>query len=36
MSLPYASLPTGFFIMFFLTLEQFLAFMGLGEKGKAG
>jgi TRAP-type C4-dicarboxylate transport system permease small subunit len=35
MSLPYASLPTGFFIMFFLTLEDFLMFLGLGEKGEA-
>ncbi len=33
MSVPYASLPAGFFIMFFLTLEEFLAF--LGEGGKA-
>lgn len=35
MSLPYASLPTGFFIMFFITLEEFLLFLGLGEKGEA-
>jgi TRAP-type C4-dicarboxylate transport system permease small subunit len=35
MSLPYASLPTGFFIMFFLTLEEFAVFIGLGEKGRA-
>lgn len=34
MSLPYASLPTGFFIMFFLTLEEFLLFLGLGKKGE--
>ena len=27
MSFPYASLPTGFFIMFFLTLEEFLLFL---------
>ena len=27
MSIPYASLPAGFFIMFFLTLEEFLAFI---------
>src|SRR5512136_2471662 len=27
MSIPYASLPAGFFIMFFLTLEQFLMFI---------
>jgi TRAP-type C4-dicarboxylate transport system permease small subunit len=33
MSYPYAALPTGFFIMFFLTLEEFLAFLGLGRKG---
>ena len=33
MSLPYASLPTGFFIMFFLTLEEFIGFIGLGPKG---
>lgn len=33
MSLPYASLPAGFFMMFFLTLEEFLAFLGLGKKG---
>ncbi len=36
MSIPYASLPTGFLIMFFLTLEEFLAFIGQGEKGEAG
>lgn len=35
MSLPYASLPVGFFIMFFLTLEEFLVFIGLGGKGEA-
>ena len=34
MSIPYASLPTGFFIMFFLTLEQFIMFIGQGEKGE--
>jgi TRAP-type C4-dicarboxylate transport system permease small subunit len=33
MSLPYASLPAGFLIMFFLTLEEFLAFLGLGKQG---
>jgi TRAP-type C4-dicarboxylate transport system permease small subunit len=33
MTLPYAALPTGFFIMFFLTMEEFLLFLGLGEKG---
>lgn len=35
MSAPYAALPTGFFIMFFLTLEEFLMFLGLGVKGAA-
>ena len=35
MSIPYAALPTGFFIMFFLTLEEFLVFLGLGPKGGA-
>ena len=35
MSIPYASLPVGFFIMFFLTLEEFLAFLGLESKGDA-
>jgi len=35
MSIPYASLPAGFFIMFFLTLEQFLMFIDQGEKGEA-
>jgi TRAP-type C4-dicarboxylate transport system permease small subunit len=35
MSFPYASLPTGFFIMFFLTLEEFLGFLDRGEKGEA-
>ena len=33
MSIPYAALPAGFFIMFFLTLEEFLGFVGLGLKG---
>ena len=33
MSIPYAALPTGFFIMFFLTLEEFMGFIGLGPKG---
>jgi TRAP-type C4-dicarboxylate transport system permease small subunit len=32
MSIPYAALPTGFFIMFFFTLEEFLVFLGLGAK----
>ncbi len=35
MTIPYAALPTGFFIMFFLTLEEFLVFLGLGPKGDA-
>ena len=29
MSFPYAALPVGFFIMFFITLEGFLAFLGM-------
>lgn len=33
MSYPYAALPTGFFIMFFLTMEELLIFLGLGPKG---
>jgi TRAP-type transport system small permease protein len=33
MSAPYAALPTGFFIMFFLTMEEFLIFLGLNPKG---
>ncbi len=33
MSIPYAALPTGFFVMFFLTLEELLGFIGLGPKG---
>ena len=35
MSYPYAALPTGFFIMFFLTMEELLTFLGLGRKGGA-
>ncbi len=35
MSFPYAALPTGFFIMFFLTLEEFLALLGVESKGAA-
>ena len=35
MSVPYASLPAGFFIMFFLTLEELLKFIGLGREGEA-
>ena len=31
MSVPYAALPVGFFIMFFITLEGFLAFLGMGS-----
>jgi len=34
MTVPYAALPTGFFIMFFLTMEEFLLFLGLGPKGE--
>jgi TRAP-type C4-dicarboxylate transport system permease small subunit len=34
MSIPYASLPVGFFIMFLLTLEEFLVFLGLGPRGE--
>lgn len=34
MSIPYAALPTGFLIMFFLTLEEFLIFLCLGPKGE--
>ena len=35
MSYPYAALPAGFFIMFFLTMEALLIFLGLGPKGAA-
>ena len=35
MSIPYASLPVGFFIMFFLTLEEFLVFLSPGARGEA-
>jgi TRAP-type C4-dicarboxylate transport system permease small subunit len=35
MSYPYAALPTGFFIMFFLTMEELLIFLGFGPKGAA-
>jgi TRAP-type C4-dicarboxylate transport system permease small subunit len=35
MSIPYASLPAGFFIMFFLTLEEFLGFISPGVRGEA-
>jgi TRAP-type C4-dicarboxylate transport system permease small subunit len=34
MSFPYAALPAGFFIMFFITLEEFLGLLGLGAKGE--
>jgi TRAP-type C4-dicarboxylate transport system permease small subunit len=34
MSIPYAALPTGFFIMFLLMLEEFLIFLGLSPKGE--
>lgn len=34
LSVPYAALPTGFFIMFFLTLEELLISLGLGAKGE--
>jgi len=34
MSLPYAALPIGFFIMFFVTLEDFLESLGLRPKGE--
>ncbi len=33
MTIPYAALPAGFFIMFFLTLEEFLGSLGRGPKG---
>jgi TRAP-type C4-dicarboxylate transport system permease small subunit len=35
MSVPYAALPTGFFLMFFFTLEEFLEFMGFGAGEEA-
>ncbi len=35
MSIPYASLPAGFFIMFFLTLEEFFVFLTPATKRKA-
>ena len=35
MSYPYAALPVGFFMMFFLTMEDLLTFLGLGRKGGA-
>jgi len=35
MSVPYASLPCGFFIMFFFTLEELLVFLGVAPKGDA-
>ena len=33
MAVPYAALPTGFFIMLSFTLEEFLVFLGIGAKG---
>ncbi|MGQ9857177.1 MAG: TRAP transporter small permease [Thermodesulfobacteriota bacterium] len=33
MSVPYAALPTGFLIMFFVALEEFLSFLGIGDGG---
>jgi TRAP-type transport system small permease protein len=36
MSVPYAALPAGFFIMFFFTLEEFLRFAGSLRSGAAG
>jgi TRAP-type C4-dicarboxylate transport system permease small subunit len=35
MSVPYAALPTGFFILFFFMLEEFLIFIGLGPEPAA-
>jgi TRAP-type C4-dicarboxylate transport system permease small subunit len=35
MTFPYAALPLGFLIMFFLTLEEFLGFLGLRAEGEA-
>ncbi len=34
MSIPYACLPAGFFIMFFITLEGFLSHLGPGPREK--
>lgn len=34
MSVPYAALPAGFFIMFFFTLEEFLSLLGLGAESE--
>ncbi|MBS1237548.1 MAG: transporter small permease [Deltaproteobacteria bacterium] len=34
MSFPYAALPIGFFIMFSLTMEEFLESIGLSAKGE--
>lgn len=33
MSVPYAALPTGFLIMPFVALEEFLSFLGIGDGG---
>ena len=35
MSFPYAALPLGFMIMFFLTVEEFLGFLGLRAEGES-
>ena len=35
MSIPYAALPVGFFIMFFITLEQLLEFLGARSTASA-
>jgi TRAP-type C4-dicarboxylate transport system permease small subunit len=34
MSFPYAALPIGFFMMFSLTMEEFLESIGLSAKGE--
>jgi TRAP-type C4-dicarboxylate transport system permease small subunit len=34
MSFPYAALPLGFLIMFSLTVEEFLEYLGLPAKGE--
>ncbi|MBF0530287.1 MAG: TRAP transporter small permease [Deltaproteobacteria bacterium] len=34
LSIPYACLPLGFFLMFTVTLEEYLVFLGLGPKGE--
>jgi TRAP-type C4-dicarboxylate transport system permease small subunit len=35
MSFPYAALPLGFLIMFFLTVEDFLESLGVRAKGES-